>query len=92
MKLLVISALLALVVCAVSAQEETYLSQAIDYFQDLGSDFSSKTTEALNQVRELSLAQQAIDIYDSGTEYISGMYTSVLNTAMKRWEELTKSF
>ncbi|XP_072281975.1 apolipoprotein C-III [Pyxicephalus adspersus] len=92
MKLVVISALLVLAACAVSAQEETFLSSTIDYVQDLASDVASKTTDALNQVRELPLAQQAIEYYDSGSDYVQSMYSAFMNKAIERWEQLTKSF
>ncbi|XP_073513204.1 apolipoprotein C-III isoform X2 [Phyllobates terribilis] len=92
MKLLVISALLVLAVCAASAEEETFLSSTINYVQDLASDVATKTTDALNQVKEMPLAQQAIGIYDSGSEYVSSVYSSIFNTAIERWEQLTKSF
>ncbi|XP_075696924.1 apolipoprotein C-III [Rhinoderma darwinii] len=92
MKLLVISALLVLAVCAVSAEEDTFLSSSINYVQDLASDVASKTTDAINQVKELPLAQQAIGFYDSGSEYVSTLYTSVMKKAMEGWDQLTTSF
>ncbi|XP_069598894.1 apolipoprotein C-III [Ranitomeya imitator] len=92
MKLLVISALLVLAVCAVSAEEETFLSSTINYVQDLASEVATKTTDALNQVKEMPLAQQAIGMYDSGSEYVSSLYASIFDTAIKRWEQLNKAF
>ncbi|KAM4014820.1 apolipoprotein C-III [Anomaloglossus baeobatrachus] len=92
MKLLVISALLVLAVCAVSAEEETFLSSTINYVQDFASDVATKTTDALNQVKDIPLAQQAIDMYDSGLDYASSVYSSFFNKAIERWEQLTKSF
>ncbi|KAM3921273.1 apolipoprotein C-III [Leptodactylus fuscus] len=92
MKLLVISALLVLAVCAVSAEEETFLSATINYFHDLASDVGTKTTDALNQVKEMPLAQQAIGMYDHGSEYITSLYSSAITKVAERWEQLTKSF
>ncbi|XP_066461705.1 apolipoprotein C-III [Eleutherodactylus coqui] len=91
MKLLVISALVLLAVCAVSAEEETILSSAIGYVQDLASEVASKTTDALHQVSESSLAQQAMDYYDSGSKYVNSLYTSVLTQAKERWEQMSTS-
>ncbi|PIO23699.1 hypothetical protein AB205_0037670 [Aquarana catesbeiana] len=92
MKLVVISALLVIAVCAVSADDETFLSSSIGFVQDLASDVASKTTDVLNQVKDLGLAQQAIEYYDSGSEYVSSMYSSFMKKAIERWEQLTKSF
>ncbi|XP_075045696.1 apolipoprotein C-III [Mixophyes fleayi] len=93
MKLLVISALLVLLAaCTVSAQDdESFLSSSINYVQDLASDVATKTTDALSQVKEMPLAQQAIGLYDSGHEYITSMYSSIVSKAMERWDQLTQS-
>ncbi|CAH2320230.1 Hypothetical predicted protein [Pelobates cultripes] len=61
MKLLAVSVLFALL--AVCAAEETFLSSSIDYVKDLASDVSTKASDAINQVKELPLAQTALSFF-----------------------------
>ncbi|CAN2391603.1 hypothetical protein PRIEUP_LOCUS1643 [Pristimantis euphronides] len=91
MKLLVVSALLLLTACAVSAEEETLVSSAIGYVQDFASEVAIRTTDALNQVKEMPVTQQAIGLYDAGSEYFSSVYSSFVNNAKKTWDQITKS-
>lgn len=92
MKLLTASILIVLLaVCTVSA-EESVLSSVVSYVQEFSSDVVGKAADAVNTVKELPLAQNAMDIYDAGAGYVSSFVSSAVDFASDKWQQLTKAF
>ncbi|OCT70462.1 hypothetical protein XELAEV_18037383mg [Xenopus laevis] len=91
MKLLTASILIVLLaVCTVSAEEESILSSVIGYVQGLSTDAVSKATDAVNTVKDLPLAQNAMELYDTGAGYVTSFVSSAVDFASDKWQQLTK--